>query len=238
MSNYLFTTKDINEYLCEKDSVFIDIIDKCKSVRIKLDEDYFESLIYSIAGQKLSRKVALTIYGRLQELCNKRVTPEIILKFANEKIREVGLSYSKINYIKNLAGDVINNKVDFSRIEDMDNADVIKILTGVKGIGRWTAEMFLIFALGREDVFSKGDGGLQRAICTTYKIDTKIIKSRVEQISNEWKPYRTYASLYLWDLINKTFILKNVTINDIKKLLLTQRAINDIIFCVEVVLLD
>ena len=205
MSKYLVTTKDINEYLCGKDLIFIDIINKCKSVKIKLDEDYFESLVYGIAGQQLSRRVAQTICGRLQELCKNKITPQIILKLPNEKIREVGLSYSKINYIKNLAEAVINNKVDFTRIEDMDNEDIIKILTAVKGIGRWTAEMFLIFALGREDIFSKADGGLQRAIINMYNIDKQLVKERLDEISNEWKPYRTYASLYLWDLINKGF---------------------------------
>lgn len=206
MARCLTTRKDIDEYLCKKDTVFIEIISKCKFVKIELAENYFIALVKSIIGQQLSNKVANVIFGRLYALCNNNISPEIILELQADDLRGLGLSYSKINYIKNLSEAVLDKKVIFEDIENMENDNIIKILTSVKGIGQWTAEMFLIFVLGREDVFSCGDGGLQRAIATMYNIEYKLTKKVVNEISDVWKPYRTYASLYLWDLINKNII--------------------------------
>lgn len=206
MTRFITTNQNINKYLCKKDIVFINIINVCKSVEIELSENYFVSLVKSIIGQQLSNKVANVIYNRLYVLCNKNILLKTILKLPIDDLREIGISYSKISYIKNLADAVVSKKVIFDDIENMKNDDIIKMLTSVKGIGPWTSEMFLIFVLGREDVFSYGDGGLQRAITTMYNIDYKLTKKLLIEISNAWKPYRTYASLYLWDLINKNII--------------------------------
>jgi len=203
MARYLNTNNSINEYLINVDKVFIEIIGMCKSVNIKLADNYFVSLVEHIVGQQLSNKVTDVICGRLHTLCNRKVEPKIILDISEHELRNIGVSYSKIGYLKNLSSAIESKKIVLENINNLDNKDIITILTSVKGIGQWTAEMFLIFALGREDVFSLNDTGLQKAILNSYKIDGKLTKQRLIQISEKWQPYRTYASLYLWDLLNK-----------------------------------
>ncbi|MEI6578852.1 MAG: DNA-3-methyladenine glycosylase 2 family protein [Eubacteriales bacterium] len=203
MAKFLASTKETDAYLIAKDEVFIKIINTCKSVHIVLADDCFASLTASIVGQQLSGKVADVIYARVNKLCNLNINPRIILELPVEKIRKAGLSYSKINYLKNLASAVEDKSIIFENIDALTNEEIIAMLTAVKGIGQWTAEMFLIFTLGREDVFSAGDGGLQRAVCQIYGIEEKPTKKQLEDISGNWKPYRTYASLYLWDTLNK-----------------------------------
>lgn len=203
MTRFLASTIETDAYLIAKDEMFIKIINTCKSVHIILADDCFSSLTEAIIGQQLSGKVADVIIKRVYNLCNQNINPRVILELPVEKIREAGLSYSKIKYLKNLASAVEEKTVVFENIDSMSNDEIIAMLTAVKGIGQWTAEMFLIFTLGREDVFSAGDGGLQRAVSKIYGIDQKLTKGMLEEISSRWKPYRTYASLYLWDMLNK-----------------------------------
>lgn len=124
--------------------------------------------------------------------------PKEILKIDEEKIRACGISYSKISYIKDLARHVEEKKIDLEKIEQMKNEEAILALTAVKGIGRWTAEMFLIFSLEREDVFSHGDLGLKNAIKQLYGLRKHPSPERARAISDKWKPYRSLASRYLW----------------------------------------
>lgn len=159
--------------------------------------DHFTRLCRSIVGQQLSVKAAQTIFTRFQKLLDNKITPEKVLKIDKEKMRECGISYPKVNYMKDLAEKVIEKKLILETIHEDDDETVIKNLTTVKGIGYWSAEMFLMFSLGRPDVFSVQDVGLQNAMKKLYGL-TNPTKEDYLRISEKWKPYRTFACMILW----------------------------------------
>lgn len=193
----------ITGYLISQDPVMKQLIENIGLIEIKLSGDYFEALAGAITGQQLSGRVAEIIWNRVVALVGGKPGPESILSADNEKLRETGLSYSKIGYLKNLANAVAGNTLCLDNFNSMEDGEIIGNLTAVKGIGQWTAEMFLIFSLGRQDVFSVGDGGLQRSIKWLYGLGENPKKEQLLTISGKWKPYRTFASLYLWEAINR-----------------------------------
>lgn len=159
-------------------------------------EKLFESLIESIISQQLSVKASDTIFKRFKGLFKKDFpTPKDIVSKEDEKIRSAGISFQKISYLKSVADAFISDLIDLKKIKKMSDQEVIDTLTQIRGVGRWTAEMILMFTLGRPDVFSLGDGGLRRAIKNLYHLtdDKKILK-----LSETWKPNRTAACWYLW----------------------------------------
>ncbi len=161
-------------------------------------EDLFLDIVESIVSQQLSVKASNTIWSRFKLLFGKKkITPKNVLAIDDEKIRAAGISYSKIKYMKGLASMIEKNEIDLENVKTLSNEEVLMELTRVKGIGPWTAEMILMFSLGREDVFSLGDIGLRNAIAKIYTVDRDDVQ-RIEKISNKWKPYRTYAARYLW----------------------------------------
>ncbi|KKQ75544.1 MAG: putative DNA-3-methyladenine glycosylase [Candidatus Woesebacteria bacterium GW2011_GWB1_38_5b] len=162
-------------------------------------EDPFIDLVETIINQQLSDKAAATIFGRFKKLFpEEKITAEKLLKIPDEKIREAGISYSKIKYIKGIAQQIKNKKLNLKNLENLSDEDVINELVKLKGIGAWTAEMYLMFTLARPDVFSAGDLGLQNAIVKLYKIKQKPTRERLLEISIKWSPYRTTASRILW----------------------------------------
>jgi len=203
------TEPDINNELILLDPVLKKIINACGPLEVELSTDYFSFLSRSIIGQQLSNKVAFVIWNRLLSLMDGEPSPQKLISLEDEKLREIGASYSKIGYLKNLSSAVLNNEICLDNLEGIENEEIVKNLTKVKGIGQWTAEMFLIFCLGRRDVFSLGDGGLQRSIKWLYRLDEVPKRKQLMQISEKWKPYRTFASLYLWEAINKNLINRN-----------------------------
>jgi DNA-3-methyladenine glycosylase II len=164
--------------------------------------DYFTDLVDTIISQQLSIKAAETIFNRLKTLFKDgKITSLATLRLNDEKIRAAGISYSKIKYIKDLATKVQNREIDLKVLKALTDEEVIAELIKVKGIGRWTAEMFLIFSLNRQDVFSHGDLGLTSAIKKIYKIK-KYSQAEVEKIVSIWSPYKSYASLVLWSSLD------------------------------------
>lgn len=162
-------------------------------------DEYFHRLTREIIGQQLSVKVADVIYKRFENVFNNQpITPEMILEAADQTLRDIGMSWGKVKYVKDLATKTKNNELAFEQFATMTEEEVISELIKVKGIGRWTAEMFLIFNLGREDVFSFGDLGLRRAIEKIYNFEKDTKQKLFEPIVEKWKPYRSYASLALW----------------------------------------
>ncbi|MCK5255547.1 MAG: DNA-3-methyladenine glycosylase 2 family protein, partial [Deltaproteobacteria bacterium] len=165
---------------------------------VRESSDYFRSLCREIVGQQLSGKVANVIFDRFVKLFPKQeVTPENILKIPDEDIRNVGMSWSKVKFVKDLAQKVIDGTLDVANLNKLNDQQVMEQLMQVKGIGPWTAEMFLMFTLGREDIFSAGDLGLKNAIIKLYNLE-KPSQEEILAISKEWSPYRTYASRVLW----------------------------------------
>ena len=161
-------------------------------------EFLFDRLIESIVSQQLSVRSSDAIYNRLISLMpGKKLSPENLLAQKETDLRKAGLSYQKIKYIRDLSEKVKSGKLNLDKLESLENEEVIEELIKVKGIGRWTAEMFLMSALGRPDVFSHGDLGLQNAIKKIYNIK-KYVPVEVEEIVVKWSPYRTIASRILW----------------------------------------
>lgn len=188
------------KHLKRVDPVLKEVIVSVQLTPRKLHKNYFQALAQAIISQQLSTKAAATIRGRVVALFNikKFPTPEDFLKMPDKKLRSAGLSHSKILYIKNLAHFYKNHEKEFKNLNKLSDEEIITMLVEIKGVGRWTAEMFLIFTLGREDVFSHGDLGLRNAIKKLYKLRKDPSERRTKQISNKWKPYRSAASLYLW----------------------------------------
>ncbi|MFT3701157.1 MAG: DNA-3-methyladenine glycosylase 2 family protein [Agriterribacter sp.] len=159
-------------------------------------------LCASIMSQQLSVKVADVIYQRFLNLYGgKEPLAQQILDTSIETLRSIGLSNAKANYVKNVAAFEITNGMDHKKLSKMDNEAVIAYLTPIKGVGRWTVEMLLMFALGREDIFAIDDLGVQNAMIHLYKLnreDKKKFREDMLRISNKWSPYRTYACLHLW----------------------------------------
>lgn len=159
-------------------------------------------LCASIMSQQLSTRVADVIYDRFLNLFgNEDPQPEQILKVKHDALRGIGLSNSKVTYLHNVARFAIDHGMDYGTLSKMDNERFIEYLTQIKGVGRWTAEMILMFTLAREDVFAVDDLGIQQAMAQLYKIrysEKKKIKERMLRISENWIPYRTYACMYLW----------------------------------------
>lgn len=193
-------------HLINSDIILGKLIHTIGEYSLNLNANYYLSLTQSIIGQQLSIKAKQTIWNRVLLLCNNKVTPENILSLTDKSLRDVGVSFRKISYIKGLSKKVSNETITFNDIEKKSNEDVLKLLTSINGIGNWTAEMFLIFSLGRLDVFAFDDIGLQRSIKWLYKLDEDLSHSTLEQISNKWAPYRSIASLYLWEIVNRTLI--------------------------------
>ena len=176
--------------------------DKWKKV-IKEEEDYFINLTRSIIGQQLSGKAAATITSRFENLFpKKKINAKYLLKLSDEVLRKVGMSYSKASFIKDLAKKTLNGEVSFKNINKLNDEDVISHLIKVKGIGPWTAEMFLMFSLARPNIFSHKDLGLNRAIQKLYDFKNTPTIKQVEKIISKWEPFKSYASFALWESLD------------------------------------
>jgi len=161
--------------------------------------DAWEALARAIVGQQLSTKAAASIWAKLQGAYGDRApAPSQVLDAKHDDLRAAGLSNSKVAYLQELARAVESGNLDLSRLPDLPDEDVIAALIEVKGIGRWTAEMFLIFHLGRPDVMSAGDLGIRRAIQIAYGLEDLPGPTDLERIADPWRPHRTLACLYLW----------------------------------------
>lgn len=159
-------------------------------------------LCASIMSQQLSTKVAKVIFHRFLDLYGgKEPKPEQIAATPFETLRAIGLSNAKTQYVLNVAQFAIEHKLNDRKLKTMNNEEIISLLTQIKGVGRWTVEMLLMFTLGREDVFAPDDYGIQSAMKQLYKLDDsskKELKENMQKIAAKWVPYRTYACLHLW----------------------------------------
>jgi len=161
--------------------------------------DAYEALARAIVGQQLSTKAAASIWEKVIALFGgKTPAPKQLLAVEPQALRDAGLSWSKVAYVRDLADRVEDGELDLKRLPELSDEDVTTKLTEIKGVGRWTAEMFLIFHLGRPDVLSTGDLGIRRAVQLTYDLDELPAPEEMERIAEPWRPHRTLACLYLW----------------------------------------
>jgi DNA-3-methyladenine glycosylase II len=185
-----------------KDKKLKKLVETGEPHKLKKRKNICNYLCASIMSQQLSTKVAKVIHTRFLALYgDKEPTPQQIIETASEQLRAIGLSNAKVSYVKNVATFEIESGMDHRKLNKMENEEVIQYLTQIKGVGRWTVEMLLMFALGREDVFAIDDWGVQNAMIHLYKLDRtdkKKFREDLMRISQKWSPYRTYACLHLW----------------------------------------
>ncbi len=185
------------KYLIQKDPKLETLFSRIKAIDVHLSDDYFVSLVSTITAQQLSSKVASVIYQRLRDLLHEDITAEKIMQADESSLRSIGLSYQKIKYLKSLAEHIIDKKVIFDYLHLQTDEQIIEMLIQIKGIGVWSAHMFLMFSLGREDIFSELDLGLRNAVKRLYQNDQLTIQE-IKTISEKWSPYRSIVSHYLW----------------------------------------
>lgn len=194
--------KIINHFL-KRDPILHAAIKELDILQPTSADNYLSHLCEIIIQQQLSEKVGDVIFARFEKLFPKEIiSPEKLLRLSDEKIRKIGTSNMKVKYLKNLARHFTDNQSLRENLYKMENESVISELTKIKGIGRWSAEMFLMFSLGREDVFSYGDLGLRRAIQKLYKMKKEPTQKQAERLADKWKPYRTYACRILWSSLD------------------------------------
>lgn len=185
-----------------KDKKLAKIVSLFPDLKLKRHKNICLHLCASIMSQQLSTKVAQVIYKRFLELYDgEEPTPQQIVSTPFEKLRGIGLSNAKVNYIQNVAQYAIDHGMDDKKLYKMNDEEVMDFLLPIKGVGRWTVEMQLMFALGREDVFAVDDLGIQQGMIHLYKLDPtdkKALKEKMLKISAKWSPYRTYACMMLW----------------------------------------
>jgi DNA-3-methyladenine glycosylase II len=195
---------EADQHLRSVDHVMRRIIDERGPIDPETDRrgsrpDPYQALARAIVGQQLSTKAARSIWERLVEILGGTFPePSGLLAVDAEAIRAAGLSRSKVNFLRDLAERVEDGRLDLKRLMELPDEDVVATLTEIKGVGPWTAEMFLIFHLGRPDVMSAGDLGIRRAVQIEYGLDELPGPTDLERIAEPWRPHRTLACLYLW----------------------------------------
>ncbi len=185
-----------------KDKKLKPLLETLEPYQLKKRKNVCLRLCASIMSQQLSTKVAEVIFKRFLELYDgKEPTPQQIIDTPFDKLRGIGLSNAKVGYVQNVASYMKEHNADDKLLAKMSNEAVIDFLTPIKGVGKWTVEMLLMFTLGREDVFAVDDLGIQQAMSRIYNLDMadkKALREKMLQISAKWAPYRTYACFYLW----------------------------------------
>lgn len=187
-------------HLTAADPVMAQIIAGVGSFRMAFREPDFETLVRSVVYQQISGKAAMAIFGRLCAACGDggRLRPAAILALPADALRGLGLSSQKARYVRDLAEKTQARLLDFERLPELTDDEVIGVLTQVTGVGRWTAQMFLMFALRRPDVLPVADLGVRAAVQKAYRLRKPPTPDRMARIARPWRPYATVASWYLW----------------------------------------
>jgi DNA-3-methyladenine glycosylase II len=193
------------EHLASNDKVLAKLIKTYGHCRIRPHSDHYAELVSGIVGQQLSVRAAATIWQRILVLNGGKLpTPEQLLALGDERLRKAGVSYPKIGYMKDLAQHIIDGRLDMVHITTLPNAELIEQLTAVKGIGEWSAHMFMIFSIGRLDVLPVGDLGVRKAAMELYSLPELPDRGVLEKLAERyhWSPYESVASWYLWESVD------------------------------------
>ena len=197
--------RQAERHLAKNDKHLAPIIAASGPCRIKPHTDHYGELVGSIVGQQLSTKAAATIWQRVLGLFDgKMPTPEELIKIDDQKLRDAGLSWAKVKYVKDLAQHVLDKRLDLDHTSTMPNEQLIEQLTAVKGLGEWSAHMFMMFGLGRLDILPVGDLGIKKAVMNLYGLKQMPDAARIVTIANQngWHPYESVASWYLWQSLD------------------------------------
>lgn len=190
----------LQKHFSSVDPILYNHIHLIDGMELSISRTPFVDLVEAITSQQLSEKAGATIFGRLKKLFPaSRISPGRVLSLTDQQLRDVGVSWSKVSYIKSIAA----ANIQFGTLSLLSDADVINVLTRIHGVGRWTAEMFLMFSLGREDIFSYGDLGLRRGMQKIYGFKKEPSIKQMEKITTRWVPFRTYACRILWRVLDQ-----------------------------------
>lgn len=204
------TLKEAADYLAAHDPILQPVIERTGPCTIRPHKNYYQELVDSIISQQLSIKAAATIFKRFKDLFGGEFpTPEDILKKDIDELRSVGLSRGKAMYVRDLAQHVVDGKVKFDHLDSLSNEEIIKELTAVKGIGEWTAHMFMMFCMGRMDVLAHGDLGIKNGVERLYGLKKQPDAAAIQRIAkkNKWHPYETVACWYIWKSLDNAPLL-------------------------------
>jgi len=204
LSQFKQMTNEISKavnYLKRKDPVMKKIIGEVGTCELKKHKGYFKLLVRAIIDQQVSVAAGRAIRKRLIKEVNRKMTPDNVLKLRKTQLKRAGISPQKMVYLKDLARHFNNGHMS-KRFNSWTDEEIREHLTQIKGIGQWTTEMFLIFVMGRLDVASPGDLGIQRAIQTSYGLKERPNEEEVLKIAEQWKPYRSVAMWYLWRVVD------------------------------------
>jgi DNA-3-methyladenine glycosylase II len=205
------SAKARREELAASDPVMADLIERigpldlAKRLRRRNEErpaDAFGALLRSIVGQQLSTKSARAIYGRMLGLFDGPPTPEAMLALSEEDLRGIGFSRRKVEYVHDLAAHVLDGELELDRLATLDDEEAVAEISAVRGLGRWTAEVFLLMHLGRPDVIVGGDLGIRKAIMVEDGLEAMPTPQEVEERAERWRPNRSLACLYLWESLH------------------------------------
>lgn len=188
-----------------KDPVILELQAKFTLPELNSSKDFYHDMVENIVGQQLSGKVAQVIFNRFKTLFpNNYPTPELVLSTPDETLRSIGLSGAKTKYVKALAEFTLHHDLSLQQVAQLSDEELVKLLTQIKGVGVWTAQMLLIFSLNRQDVFPVDDLAIQQGMRELYKIkfDGKQFTERLIKISDKWKPFRTIGSRLVWAYVN------------------------------------
>ncbi len=188
-------------YLSSVDPIMAEVIERTGPCTLVPNPNLFEALVDAIISQQISVKAADAILARLRTaLTDGRITPEALLQLEHEQLRTIGLSPQKARYIRDLTEHVASGRLDLERLSEFEDEEIINRLVVVKGIGRWTAEMALIFCLGRPDVLPVDDLGFVEGVRTAYGLEVRPTRKELLERGEVWRPYRTFATWYMWGL--------------------------------------
>lgn len=204
-SSWNHTLRAAERHLMESDPILDELITRYGPCKITPHTDYYGELVSAIIGQQLSEKAGATIYKRFLTLFDGKLpSPEQILDTDTEAIRGIGCSYSKAGYMKDLAQHIIDGRLDLADIATLPNDVVIKQLVAVKGIGEWSAHMFMMFSLGRLDILPTGDLGIRKGMVLNYGLSELPKPAIMHELAlkNGWKPYQSVASWYMWQSLD------------------------------------
>lgn len=197
--------KTAQEHLADHDAVLKTLVDRFGDCQLNPHTNYYGELVSAIIGQQLSEKAGATIYKRFLTLFDGQLpTPEQIIAIDTEAVRGIGCSYSKVGYMKDLAQHIIDGRLDLDDIATLPNDVVIEQLVAVKGIGEWSAHMFMMFSLGRLDILPTGDLGIRKAMMNLYHLSELPKPAVMHEIAltHGWTPYQSVASWYLWQSLD------------------------------------
>ncbi|ARF15520.1 hypothetical protein SporoS204_15955 [Sporosarcina ureae] len=203
---HITTQNPAVQSICAKDPKLKQLISLIGDIDIPLRTDYLSSIVRSMIGQQISVNAASAIYARLLDLLGGHITVDGLIMTSKEELREVGLTMRKAEYVKDLADKIVNRDLDLHHIAAYDDDAILQQLIHVKGIGKWTAEMFLILSLGRPDVLAVDDIGIQRAAQWLYGVEKSERRQLLIEKSPLWAPERSIASHYLWEAIHVGFV--------------------------------